>query len=56
MSFTLCAEPVRTLGTAASNPTNPAVESNLMDVVCFNIFRPSLFDEQWIEPCVPVEI
>jgi hypothetical protein len=39
MSLTLWAEPVRAPGAIASNPTSPAVESNLKDIECRDIFR-----------------
>ncbi len=41
MSFTLWAEPVRAPGTAASNPTSPAVQSSFIDIECCDIFGPS---------------
>src|SRR5215469_15920286 len=41
MSLKFCADPVSTPGTAATNPTSPAVHSNLVHVECRDIFRPS---------------
>jgi hypothetical protein len=37
MSLTFWAEPVRAPGAIASNPTSPALKSNLKDIECGDI-------------------
>jgi hypothetical protein len=56
MSFTLWAEPVRTPGAIASNPTSPAVESDLKDIEYRDIFGPPYSMNSGAEGSVPPEL